>query len=462
MSDSVAQFHLNFLPERKIYRVSELSRAIREKLEAEFADVWVEGEISNAKAAPSGIWYFTLKDESAQLRCVCFRQYARYLKFRPEDGLQVTARGRISVYEARGEYQLYVEFLEPRGLGSLQLAFEQLKKNLAAEGLFDPGRKKPLPKLPRRIGIITSPRGAVLQDMVRILRRRHENLHLLIYSARVQGEGAEEEMAEGLRYFNLPPPEGRPVDVIILARGGGSLEDLWAFNGERLARAIAASAVPVISAVGHETDFTIADFVADLRAPTPSAAAELVIETQERLAGEIAALEDSLRKGVRYHLLRLRHRLMELTAERGFQTLPTRLAQAAQRSDELTARLVEAARERLRQARRRWERPGAFLTHFNLRSRYQREQLRLARTTAALVHPIRLLVAKKRTKLEALAAELEHLNPAAVLERGYAMVWDRAGKVLRDAAQTSTGEEITVRLARGRLAAVVHKTIPEG
>ncbi len=462
MSDLVSQFQLNFLPERKIYRVSELSRAIREKLEAEFADVWVEGEISNYKAAPSGILYFTLKDESAQLRCVCFRQYARYLKFRPEDGLQVTARGKISVYEARGEYQLYVEFLEPRGLGSLQLAFEQLKKKLAAEGLFDAARKKPLPMLPRRIGIITSPRGAVIQDMVRILRRRHENLHLLLYGVRVQGEGAEEEMAEALRYFNLPPPEGRPVDVIILARGGGSIEDLWAFNGERLARAIAASAVPVISAVGHETDFTMADFVADLRAPTPSAAAELVIETQERLAGEIAALEDALRKGVRYHLLQLRHRLIELTAERAFQTLPTRLAQAAQRSDELAVRLAEAARERLRQVRRRWERPEAFLTHFNLRARHQREQLRLARLTAALVHPIRLLAAQKRSKLEGLAAELAHLNPAAVLQRGYSIVWDRAGKVLRDAAQAAPRQEIAVRLARGRLDAVVQKTIPEG
>ena len=457
----MSQFQLNFAPERRIYRVSELSRVIREKLEAEFTDVWVEGEVSNFRSASSGILYFTLKDEAAQLRCVCFRQYSRYLKFRPEDGLLVTARGRISVYEARGEYQLAVEFLEPRGLGALQLAFEQLKKKLAMEGLFDAARKKPLPQLPRRIGIITSPRGAAIQDMIRILRRRHENLHLVIYPARVQGEGAAEEMIEALRFFNLAPPRGLPVDVIILGRGGGSIEDLWPFNEEKLARAIAASSIPVISAVGHETDFTIADFVADLRAPTPSAAAELVIETQERLAEQIETLEDDLRKVIRYYLLRQRQQLTELVAHRGFQTLRILLAQAAQRSDELADRLTEAARETLRQARRRWEQHHAFLLHYDLRARQERERLRLNRLSAALLHPIRLLLAQKRGRMESLRAELEQLNPAAILERGYAIVLDDAGKVLKDAAQVTPGQEITLRLARGRLAAQVAKVFPE-
>ena len=247
MEIAAKQFQLNFAPERRIYRVSELSRLIREKLEAEFPEAWVEGEVSNFRPASSGHLYFTLKDETAQLRCVCFRQFARYLKFRPEDGLLVTARGRISVYEARGEYQLAVEFLEPRGLGALQLAFDQLKRKLAAEGLFDASRKKPLPRLPRRIGIITSPSGAAIQDVIRILHRRHENLHLLIYPVRVQGDGAAEEMIEALSFFNRRPPQGAPVDVILLGRGGGSMEDLWAFNEERLARAIAASSIPVIS-----------------------------------------------------------------------------------------------------------------------------------------------------------------------------------------------------------------------
>jgi len=457
----VSQIQLNFATERRIYRVSELSRVIREKLEAEFADVWVEGEVSNFRSASSGILYFTLKDETAQLRCVCFRQYARYLKFRPEDGLLVTARGKISVYEARGEYQLAVEFLEPRGLGALQLAFDQLKRRLAAEGLFDAARKKPLPRLPRRIGIITSPSGAAIQDMIRILRRRHENLQLLIYPVRVQGEGAAEEIIEALRFFHREPPKGMAVDVIIVGRGGGSIEDLWAFNEEKLARAIAASAIPVISAVGHETDFTIADFVADLRAPTPSAAAELVIETQERLAEQIETLEDDLRKVMRYSLLRRRQQLTELVAHRGFQTLRILLAQAGQRSDELADGLVEAARETLRRARRRWEQHHSFLAHFDLRMRQERERLRLNRLTTALIHPVRLLLAHKRGRMESLRAELEQLNPTAILARGYAIAFDTSGKILKDAGQAAPGDDITLRLARGRLAARVGKVMPE-
>lgn len=460
----MGQIELNFfagIPERKIYRVGELSRLIREKLEGEFADIWVEGEISNYRPASSGILYFTLKDESAQLRCVCFRQQARYLKFRPEDGLQVLARGKISVYEVRGEYQLYVEYLEPRGLGALQMAFEQLKKKLAAEGLFDVARKKPLPKLPRRIGIITSPRGAAIQDMIRILRRRYENLHLCIYPVRVQGDGAAEEMVEALRFFHRPPPKGMPVDVLILARGGGSLEDLWAFNEEVLARAIAACTIPVISAVGHETDFTIADFVADLRAPTPSAAAELVVETKHQLVRQIEGCEDALRRATHYRLLQLRHDLIELTAHRGFRTLRTMLAQAAQRSDEVAGRLVEAGRAGLRRERRRWERQQAFLLHFDLRGKQERDTLRLNRHVASLGHGARVLLMKRGGKFESLAAQLLSLSPRRILERGYAIAFDPAGKVLKDAAQVSPGQEVTLRLARGALASKVEKVMPE-
>ncbi|MBI4458697.1 MAG: exodeoxyribonuclease VII large subunit [Acidobacteria bacterium] len=456
---STEQFLLHFIPERKIYRVSELSRLVREKLEAQFADIWVEGEVSNFRPAPSGILYFTLKDETAQLRCVCFRQQARYLKFRPEDGLQVLARGKISVYEVRGEYQLYVEHLEPRGLGALQLAFEQLKKKLAAEGLFDASRKKPLPRLPRRVGIITSPRGAAVQDMIRILRRRFENIHLLIYPVRVQGEGAAEEMIEALRFFHLPPPRGIPVDVLILARGGGSLEDLWAFNEEKLARAIAASTIPVISAVGHETDFTIADFVADVRAPTPSAAAEIVVETKRQLQQQVLSWEETLERVIRYSLLRLRHTLGELSTHRGFQTLRTILAQAAQQSDEMTTRLIETARGELRQARRRWERQHSFLSHFDLRGKQERDFLRWNRQTTALGHQASLLMMKRRGKLESLTAQLLPLSPRRILERGYAIVFDSAGKVLKDAAQASPGQQITLRLARGALAAEIKKAV---
>ena len=458
---STGQFQLSFLPERRIYRVAEISRLIREKLETEFADLWVEGEVSNFRPAPSGHLYFTLKDEAAQLRCICFRQQARYLRFRPEDGLQVSTRGRISVYEPRGEYQLYVEVLEPRGLGALQLAFEQLKRKLAAEGLFDAARKKPLPKLPRRIGIITSPRGAVIQDMIRVLQRRHENLHLLIYPVRVQGEGAADEMVEALRFFHLPPPQGMPADVLILARGGGSLEDLWAFNEEKLVRAIAACAIPVISAVGHETDFTLADFVADLRAPTPSAAAEMVIETQHQLQEQIASYEQSLKSLLRYRLLHERQQLTELATHRGFQTLRALLARAAQLQDEATDRLVEALREQVRRARYRWEQQHAFLQHFDLRGKRERDFLRWNRQSAALAHATRMLLVQRRASLRSLTAELDPLSPRKILERGYAIAFDSAGNVLRDAAQTSSGQEIGLRLARGSLGARVEKVLPE-
>ncbi len=455
------QFQLNLIPERRIYKVSELSRLVRDRLEAEFADIWVEGEISNFRPASSGHLYFTLKDEASQLRCICMRQRARYLRFRPEDGLLVTARGRVTVYEPRGEYQFYVESLEPRGLGALQLAFDQLKQKLAGEGLFDAARKKPLPKLPRRIGIITSPRGAVIADMIRILRRRYENLHLLIYPVRVQGEGAAEEIAGGVRFFNLPPPRGMPVDVLVLARGGGSLEDLWAFNEEKLARAIAASAIPVISAVGHETDFTIADFVADQRAPTPSAAAEIVIETKDQLHQRVTRQQESLRERVRYALLQRRQRLTEAASHRGFTTLQTLLAQFSQRSDELTGRMIEAGRESLRQARRRWEMPRAFLLHLDLRGQQERRRLRWNRVTSLLGQQARLLLVSRRGKFESLRAQLEQLSPQRVMERGYAIALDSSGTVLKDAGQVSPDAEITLRLARGTLGAQVKKINPE-
>ncbi|MBI4465085.1 MAG: exodeoxyribonuclease VII large subunit [Acidobacteria bacterium] len=459
---STEQFQLSFLPERRIYRVGELSRLIREKLEAEFTDIWVDGEVSNFKEAPSGHLYFTLKDEAAQLRCICFRQQARYLRFRPEDGLQVMARGRIGVYEPRGEYQLYVDSLEPQGVGALQLAFEQLKRKLTAEGLFDAGRKKPLPRFPRRIGIITSPRGAVIRDIIRILERRHDGLHLLIYPVRVQGEGASEEMIEALRFFHLPPPRGMPVDVLIVARGGGSLEDLWAFNEEKLVRAIASCSIPVISAVGHETDFTLADFVADLRAPTPSAAAEMVVETKQQLQEQVAGYEEALAKLMRYRMLQYRHGLTELLAHRGFQTLRTLLAQAAQRHDEAANALAQGARDYLRQARRLWEQPDAFLRHFDLRGRRERDFLRWNRQSAALAHAVRMLLVRRRAPLDSLTAQLEQLSPRKILERGYAIAQNLSGKVLRDAAQVSPGEPITVRLAKGSLAVAVEKVVPEG
>jgi exodeoxyribonuclease VII large subunit len=283
---------------RPIFTVSELNEAVRITLEGAFGHIWVTGEISNARLASSGHYYFVLKDRDAQVRCVCFRQEARYLKVKPQDGLAVTAGGRLSVYGARGEYQLYVESVEPLGYGALQLAFEQLKKKLEAEGLFDEKRKRPLPALPRRIGIVTSPQGAAIADILRILERRFSGLHVMLYPAMVQGEEAPRQIVRGLAHFSSTAC----VDVVIVGRGGGSLEDLWAFNDEQVARAIAACSVPVISAVGHQTDFTIADFVADLRAPTPSAAAELVVGRKGDLVQSLEALSERALRAIRYRL----------------------------------------------------------------------------------------------------------------------------------------------------------------
>src|SRR5216684_4888279 len=289
-SSMTQQLTFNLQPTRKAWTVSELTAKIRDLLARNFTDIWVEGEISNCREAQSGHIYFTLKDDRSQVRCVFFKQQRRGIKFRPEDGLLVTVRGSISVYEARGEYQIYVENIEPVGLGALQLAFEQLKKRLEAEGLFDAAKKKPLPLLPNRIGLVTSPRGAAVRDVVRILRRRFPNVHLTVYPVRVQGEGAAGEIVKALKFFN----QKKFVNVLILARGGGSMEDLWAFNEEPVARAIAASEISIISGVGHETDFTIADFVADVRASTPSAAAELVVQTRREFDTHVKSLQDAL------------------------------------------------------------------------------------------------------------------------------------------------------------------------
>src|SRR5262249_36209101 len=286
-------------PERRVWTVRDLVAAARTHLEREYADVWIEGEISNFRAHDSGHLYFTLKDGSSQIRMVMFRSQARLLRFRPEDGTQVVARGRVTIYEGRGELQVSVEYLEPKGAGALQVAFEQLKAKLEAEGLFDAARKKPIPTLPRKIGIVTSPQAAALRDILNILQRRHHSASVLIYPAQVQGEAAANEVSMGVRYFS----RSGVVDVIIVARGGGSAEDLAAFNHEGLARVVAASTVPVISAVGHETDFTIIDFVADLRAATPSAAAELVIRSRQEIEEQTENLHQRLERAMRYRLL---------------------------------------------------------------------------------------------------------------------------------------------------------------
>src|SRR5579863_3016328 len=486
----------NLMPERRTWKVSELTARIRELLESALPDIWVEGEVSNCHAAQSGHCYFTLKDAKAQIRCVCFRDQMRTLKFKPEDGLHITVRGSLSVYDARGEYQIYVTNIEPVGLGALQLAFEQLKKKLHAEGLFDQARKKPLPVLPRCIGVVTSPTGAAIRDILRVLKRRFPNAQVSVYPTKVQGTSAAGEIVQALEYFN----RAKTVDVLILARGGGSLEDLWAFNEEILARAIFASEIPVITGVGHETDFTIADFVADLRAPTPSAAAEIVVKSRQEFERHIAEHQRHLIQQMRYRFSQWRHRVRDLQTHRGFRQLDLMLRSRRQQLDEMSNSLAIGLRLRLAMARQRITEANAHVASFDLRGRatvlrrridQQRGLLRAAlerlvarkrrgfaisqvrfaaldlrarvghlrrrleRDSADLqVRIDRMLIAKRRL-LQAAALTLDERSPLKILERGYAIAYDASGKVLRSPDQVALGDDVLVRLARGEVGATV-------
>ncbi|MCI0355536.1 MAG: exodeoxyribonuclease VII large subunit, partial [Acidobacteria bacterium] len=419
--------------------------------EQEYADLLVEGEISNFRPADSGHLYFTLKDGDAQLRVVMFRSQARLLRFQPADGTAVILRGRVTVYESRGELQLIAEHLEPKGAGALLIAFEQLKARLAAEGLFDPARRRPIPRLPRRIGVVTSPRGAAIQDILNILRRRHESVGILIFPAQVQGEAASGEVIAGVEYFNRE----RCVDVIIVARGGGSAEDLAAFNHEGLARVISSSHIPVISAVGHETDFTIADFVADLRAPTPSAAAELVIQSKHEVGQAVLQMEQRLARAARYRLLMARQALTELAQHASFARLREALGRRQQRVDDLVYRLSSAQALHFDRQRRRRDVASTRLRHFDLRGKFAGMRRELQAAVAALAAAARTRLLERRAHLDRFHAHLEELSPLKILDRGYALVFDASGNLLKDAAQVRAGDEISARLARGTVTATV-------
>ena len=445
------QMGLTFQPVRRIFSVRDLVAAIRTQVEREYTDIWVEGEISNYRPAESGHLYFTLKDDNAQLRVVIWRTQARLLRFKPENGLQVIARGRVTVYDQRGELQLSAEYLEPKGAGALQIAFEQLKAKLAAEGLFDRDRKKPIPRLPRRIGIVTSPRGAALHDMLNILRRRHESVGVLIFPAQVQGDAAAAEVASGVRFFN----RAKSVDVIVIARGGGSLEDLAAFNDEGLARVIAASEIPVISAIGHETDFTIADFVADLRAPTPSAAAEVVIESKRQLEELVETLRRRLARAARYQLQQIKLRLTELSQHGAFARMREAIRRREQRVDELVYRLAQAEQKIIQAQMRRLSVASTRLRHLDLRLRLNYFHKQLDTQSASMQNAMRTGLTQRRARLDHLTAQLQALSPTNILERGYALVFDADGNLVKDAAQVKSGDEITAQLAKGKLGAVV-------
>jgi exodeoxyribonuclease VII large subunit len=380
-----------------------------------------------------------------------FRSSARLLRFRPADGLQVVVRGRVTIYEDRGELQITAEYIEPKGAGSLQLAFEQLKAKLEAEGLFAAERKKPIPSLPSRIGIVTSAQAAALRDILNILHRRHRSVNILIFPAQVQGEAASFEVGAGVRYFN----QQRNVDVIIVARGGGSAEDLAPFNNEGLARTISASEIPVISAVGHETDFTITDFVADLRAPTPSAAAELVIRSRQEIEEQASVLYERLSRAMRYRLLMGRQALTELAQHGAFARIMEVIRQRQQKLDDLAHRMELAERNLLEQMRRRWETVSSAIRHYDLRLVLGGMRKELDSKTSALAAVTRNVLLQHRVRLERLDTALQSLSPVAILDRGYALVFDSHGKLLKDVAAVKTGDDISARLARGEIRARV-------
>ncbi len=399
--------------ERKPLTVSQLTNSIRIALESRFAAVWVEGEISNFKAHSSGHWYFTLKDQNAQLRAKCFRSTNARIRFRPADGLHVRARGKLSIYAPRGEYELVVDSLDPVGAGALRIAFEQLRDRLNAEGLFAKELKRPLPVFPRRVGIVTSPTGAAIRDILNVISRRTSTVHVLFSPARVQGDMAGPDIARAIRFINQyherALAEGRTndlVDVLIVGRGGGSTEDLWAFNQEEVARAIRKSAIPVISAVGHETDFTIADFVADFRAATPSAAAEIVAAREDQICSALDNLGRQLVRLTRFQVVNLRARVQEQALSHAFDEVKSRLTRARRRYEAASSACDASMNEKLQDGR---------------------ERLALA------------------------AASLDALSPLGVLQRGYAIAQDASGKLVRDAASVNVGDAVSVRLAKGKL-----------
>jgi len=441
-------------PERRVWTVRDLVAAVRTHIEREYSDAWVEGEISNFRAHDSGHLYFTLKDQNSQLNAVMFRSQARLLRFRPENGMQVVVRGRITIYEDRGQLQISAEYIEPKGAGALQIAFEQLKEKLEAEGLFATDRKKPIPALPRRIGIVTSPQAAALRDVLNILRRRHQSANILIFPVQVQGEMAATEVTAAVRYFN----KTKSVDVIIVARGGGSAEDLAAFNHEGLARAIASSLIPVISAVGHETDFTIIDFVADLRAPTPSAAAELVIRSLQEVEEQAEGLRLRLARAMRYRLLIGRQALTEVAHHGAFARMMDGINRRQQRLDDLRFRLERGERQCLERQRRKLENVSAAVRHYDMRRVLGGIRRELDVKVGGMLSATRTLLLRSGARLNQLSGSLEALSPVAILERGYALVFDSSGNLVKSSSRLKAGEEITARLAKGTITAKVTKS----
>ena len=444
-------------PAPRILTVTQLAALVRERIEGGIAPVWVGGEISNLRPQASGHVYFTLKDQESQLAAVMFRSAAQVLAFRPADGMDVLVRARVSFYPARGALQLYVEAMEPRGLGALQLAFEQLKKRLGAEGLFAAERKRPLPRFPQAVGIVTALRGAAIHDMRTVLGKRWPLCRVVVRPVRVQGDGAAREIAAGIGDMNR---FGR-LDVLIVGRGGGSLEDLWAFNEEVVARAIAASRIPVVSAVGHEVDFTIADFVADARAPTPSAAAALVVPDRSEVGRGLVRTDGALRAALARRVSRLRERLGDL--ERRLGDPERRVRDVGLRLDDLVARAGVGLRRKVAWERRELATLAMRLARTGPERGVRRAAERVDGATQRLRFTLAVRVRQARAAIEHAAGRLDALSPLACLARGYAIVrqGDAQGPVVRDAALLAPGDPVALVFARGRARALIDATEPD-
>ncbi len=429
----------------EVWTVAQLTRRVKGLLEERIGRVWVSGEISNYKVAGSGHAYFTLKDADSQIDAVMFRGRLSRLRFEPESGLEVLAHGQVTVYERRGNYQIVLDDMQPKGVGALQLAFEKLKKKLAAEGLFDEAHKKPIPVLPRRIGVVTSPTGAAIRDILNVLSRRFANVHVLLYPARVQGEGAAREIVQAIRGL-----DEWGVDAMIVGRGGGSLEDLWPFNEEAVVRAVFEARTPVISAVGHEIDYALSDFAADLRAPTPSAAAELVVQEQQALVERVGLLERRLAEALSHGLERAKYRVEKAQNSFVFRRPGELLRQHQQRCDELRMRMDVALEDRVRGHRERLDRARRGLALLSPTQRLRQAAERLAVLRGRMVQSERALLERREARLRRAAAQLDALSPLAILSRGYALAWKLPEeRLVRGAGELAGDDELRLRFGHG-------------
>lgn len=438
--------------------VTELNEQVKAALERSFASVWIEAEIMNFVAANSGHWYFTLHDGFSQMKAACYVRNNLRIRFQPFDGLQVRVRGKLSVYQPKGEYQLLVESLEPVGEGALKVAFEQIKAKLAREGLFDKDLKRELPVFPKRVGVVTSPNGAAFHDILNVLSRRTRTVHVTLIPTRVQGETAGEEITAAIELaneHNLWARADDKIDVLIVGRGGGSSEDLWAFNEERVARAIRSSTIPVISAVGHEIDFTIADFVADRRAPTPSAAAEIVAESEDQIEAFIRQRTEDLFQIINYKLLHLRSDWQELAMSPVFVEFPQKIKDWRYELEDAAERLQDAFEGKIERQEKRLENLSNRLSPVRLARLVSKNQTRLALLRQRQASAAKTVLDDADERLKVTMAALDALSPLSVLKRGFSIVENRQGEILRDAAQTKTGEKLKIRLASGKLEAEV-------